>query len=166
MRIILFSTSCFWEIGYLVSYQFCELWGLKLREGEIGKFISNGNLCSHQNTYVASEEIIYSFFSFFFQIYFGIVHIWPIYHSLDQEIWFMVIFFLSKRAEFCSKYEFCFVKLSYILSQFLLLWTELWKCTPIILIENCDQAICFGLLILFLYVTPHKAWLSESLFLS
>ena len=41
---------CSWEIGYLVSYQFCELQGLKLREGKIDKFIQNENLCSHQNT--------------------------------------------------------------------------------------------------------------------
>ena len=29
----------FWEVGYLVSYQFCELWELKLREGKIDKCI-------------------------------------------------------------------------------------------------------------------------------
>ena len=35
---------------------------------------------------------------------------------------------------------------------------ELSKCTPTILMENCDQAICLDLLILFLYATPHKIW--------
>ena len=34
-----------WEIEYLVSYQFCELWGLKLRERRTDKFIPIGNLC-------------------------------------------------------------------------------------------------------------------------
>ena len=27
--------------------------------------------------------------------------------------------------------------------------------------RDCDQAICFGLSILFLYATPHKVWLFE-----
>ena len=39
-----------WEMEYLVSYQFCELQGLKLREGKIDTFVQNENLCSHQNT--------------------------------------------------------------------------------------------------------------------
>ena len=56
---------------------------------------------------------------------------------------------------------FFFVKLSYTLSQFLLSWAELWKCTPTILMDNCHQAICLGLSILFLYATPHKVWLFE-----
>ena len=57
-------------------------------------------------------------FSIFFQIHFGIVYTWSMYHSLDQ------------RAE----------------------WAELWKCTPTILMENWDQAICLGLSIL---IMPH-----------
>ena len=110
---------------------------------------------------------LYILFSVFFQIHFGIVYVWPMYQSFDQKMWFMVSFcFHSRRAAFCFKYEFCFVKLSYILSQFLLSWAEWWRCTPIILIENCDQAICFAISILILYATPHKVWLFESLFLS
>ena len=101
---------------------------------------------------------MYYFFNFF-QIHFGIVYTWHMYHSFDQRVWFMVIFFLSKRAKFFCKYEFFFVKLSYILSQFLLSWAELWKYTPTILMENCGQAICLGLSNLLLYVTPHKGWL-------
>ena len=45
-------------------------------------------------------------FSVFFQIHFGIMYIWPIYHCFDQRIWFTIIFFLSKTAAFCSKFEF------------------------------------------------------------
>ena len=44
--------------------------------------------------------------SLFFQIHFGITYIWSIDHSFDLKIWFTVIFFLSKRVAFCSKYEF------------------------------------------------------------
>ena len=47
--------------------------------------------------------------SIFSQIYFGIVCIWLLYHKFDKKIWFTVIFFLSKRATFCSKYEFSFL---------------------------------------------------------
>ena len=79
------------------------------------------------------------------------------YHSFDQRIWFMVNFFLSKRAAFYSKYDF-FFKLSYILPQFLLSWTELPKCTSTILMENCDQVTCLGLSIIFLYGSSHKFW--------
>ena len=82
------------------------------------------------------------------------------HHSFDQRICFKVIFFLSKRTAFCSKYNF-FVKLSYILSQLLLSWAEVWKCTLTILMENCGQAICLGLSILFLYATSDKVWLFE-----
>ena len=114
---------------------------------------------------VASEEIIlFLLFSIFLKIHFGIVHIWSTYHGFDQRI--SLLFFLSKRAAFCSKYEFWFVKLSYILFQFLLSWVELWKCTPIILMENFGQTICFGLSILFLYAKPCKVWHFEILFLS
>ena len=44
--------------------------------------------------------------SIFFQIHFGIVYTWPIYHSFDERIWFMIIFIFSKRAAFSYKYEF------------------------------------------------------------
>ena len=64
-------------------------------------------------------------------------------------------YFLSKRAA-----------LSHILPQFHLSCIELPKCIPTILMENCDQAICLGLSILFLYATACKVWLSEKLFLS
>ena len=46
------------------------------------------------------------FFQFFFLDTFWNSIYLSIYHSLDQRIWFMVMFFLSTRAAFCSKYEF------------------------------------------------------------
>ena len=39
------------------------------------------------------EEIIYSFL-----IHFGIVQIWPMYHSLDKRAWFAIIFLLFKES--------------------------------------------------------------------
>ena len=50
------------------------------------------------------------------------------------------------------------VKLAYILSRFLLLWTELPKRTPTISIENCDLAICLGLSIVLLCAPTYMAW--------
>ena len=43
----------------------------------------------------------------------------------------------------------------------MLSWAELQKCAPTILVPNCDQAICLGLSVLFLYATLHKVWLFE-----
>ena len=31
------------------------------------------------------------------------------------------------------------------------------------LVENCEQTICFGFSILFLYATSHKVWLFEKI---
>ena len=91
---------------------------------------------------------LFIFFPFFFQIHRWIVYIWPIYDSFDQMIWF------TFQRELLNK-------LSFLSSQLLLLSDELQKCTPTILMENCDQTICLGLSILFLNATPHKVWLSE-----
>ena len=112
--------------------------------------------------FVGPEEIVYSFFNFFPDTFWNSIYL-TVYHSLDQRIWFMVIFYPLK--ESCILFQIWIfpVKLSYILSQFLLSWAELWKFTPTILMENCDQAICLGLSILFLYATPHKVWLFEKL---
>ena len=46
-------------------------------------------------------------FSFFFKIHFGKVYTWSKFWSKDL---FIVNFFLSKRAAFCSKYEFSLLK--------------------------------------------------------
>ena len=77
--------------------------------------------------FVAPKEIVYVLFLKFFSSYILELYIWSMCHSFDQRIWFMVIFFLSMRDTFCCKCELCSVKLSYILSQFLLLWAELWN---------------------------------------
>ena len=55
---------------------------------------------------MGSLPIILCCFFNFFQIHFGIVYIWPMYYRFNQRIWFTVIFFLSKRAAFCSKHKF------------------------------------------------------------
>ena len=82
------------------------------------------------------------------------------YHSFDQRIWFTVIFIHLEENRILSQTRISFVKLSSILSQFLLSWGELQKYNPTVLIENCDQAIWPTL---FLYATLHKVWLFEKL---
>ena len=64
--------------------------------------------------FLLQQRKLYVLFSVFFQTYFGIVYIWPTYNSFDQRIWFTIIFFLSRRATFRSKYEFSLLN-SYIL---------------------------------------------------
>ena len=54
-----------------------------------------------------------------------------------------------------------FAKLWLILSQLELSRTKLPKCTPSILMENCDHTICPVLSILFLHDPACKAWLFE-----
>ena len=88
-----------------------------------------------------------------FIINFRIVYIWPIYQSLGKRIWFMVLFFHLKQ-EHSSKYWFFFAKLWLILAQLELARTEPPKCTPSVLMENCDNTICPVLSILF-YMTQH-----------
>ena len=82
-------------------------------------------------------------------------------HSFDLQLFS----FLSKRAVFCSTYEFSLLNY-YIFCPSSCYHGQFPKCSPAILIENCDQAICLGLSILFLYATAHKVWLFEMLFLS
>ena len=56
--------------------------------------------------------------SLFFQIHFGITYIWSMDYSFDLKIWFTVIFFLSKRVAFCSKYEFSLLNFHIFCSGF------------------------------------------------
>ena len=98
-------------------------------------------------------------------IYFGVVNILPTYCSFDQRIWFTVISFFSNRTVFCSKYKFPLLKLSYILSQSLLSWTELPKCTPTVFMENCNQVFCLDLSILFSYAPVQKIWMTFEMFI-
>ena len=59
-----------------------------------------------------------------------------------------------------------FVKLWLILSQLELSRTELPKCTPNILMENCDHTICPALSILFYMTQPIRLGFLKSLSLS
>ena len=87
-----------------------------------------------------------------FMINFRIVYIWPIYQSFDQRIWFITLSFHLK-SEHSSKYWFFFAKLWLILAQLELSRTKLPKCTPIILMENCDHTIC-PVLSFFFFIWP------------
>ena len=87
-----------------------------------------------------------------FMINFRIVYIWPIYQSLDKRIWFTILFQENLRW--------------IILSQLELSRTELPKCTPSILMENCDHTICPVLSILFYMTQPIRLGFLKSLSLS
>ena len=82
------------------------------------------------------------------------------YHSFDQRIWFMVVRFLSKRSAFCPKYEFSLLN-CHIFCPSCSYHGQNYEIYPTILVENCDQAICLGISIAFLYTTPDKVWLFE-----
>ena len=87
-----------------------------------------------------------------FMINFRIVYIWPIYQSLDKRIWFTILF--QENLQWI------------ILSQLELSRTELPKCTPSILMENCDHTICPVLSILFYMTQPIRLGFLKSLSLS
>ena len=67
-----FTQFCWISMSKIPSPPF-QIWGAELVAWEVLFF-------------VALEEIIYSFFRLFFQVHFGIVYIWPMYHSFDQKI--------------------------------------------------------------------------------
>ena len=119
--------------------------------------------------FVIPEEFVCSFLVYFL-IYFFLVDIWPMCYSFNKRIWFTIIFSLSKRVAssdfiFCCCFLFFFVSLPFIMSHLLLSRTRLTKCTPSILMENCDHTICHLYLsyhtILFLYARAHEAWIFE-----
>ena len=117
--------------------------------------------CLGNQIFLFLQRKLYIPFLIFFRIYFGIVYVWPTSHSFDQRIWLTVIFFLSERSRTLFQVWTFFAKLSNTLSQLLLSWTELPKCTRAILMENCGQAICLGLSIYFLYTPGRKTWFFE-----
>ena len=101
-----------------------------------------------------------------FMINFRIVNIWPIYQSLDKRIWFTVLFYHLKVG--CTLFQILifFAKLWLILSQLELSRTKLPKCTPIILMENCDHTICHVSSILFYMTQRVRLGFLKSLSLS
>ena len=115
--------------------------------------------------FCSSRGVCVFFFSFL------VVDIWPMCHSFNKRIWFTIIFSLSKRVASSDFFFFFFflfsffVSLPFIMSHLLLSRTRLTKCTPSILMENCDHTICHLYLsyhtILFLYARAHEAWIFE-----
>ena len=75
------------------------------------------------------------------------------------------LFFSLKESHILFQVWTFFVRFSYISFQFLSSWTELPKYTPTILMENCDQVICLGSSLLFLYAPAHKVWLTFEKFI-
>ena len=73
------------------------------------------------------EEIIYSSL-----VYFGILQIWPMYHSLDKRVWLTIIPFKESHSD--PDMDF-FAMSSFILLHLELSRIELQKLTPSILME-------------------------------
>ena len=103
--------------------------------------------------FIGLDEIVYSFFNFFTDTFWNSIYS-SIYHSFDQMIWFMINFFLSKRAVLCFKYELSLLNCNIFCPS-----SRYHGQKPTILIENCDQAIYLGLSILFLYAILLKVLL-------
>ena len=87
--------------------------------------------------------------------YFGIVQIWPMHHSLETRIWFLIILLPLKESLtlfqiWVSCYTFnYFAPVGVIENRF----TKInFKCFN----GNCDSSSCPGWWILFLYALPHK----------
>ena len=110
--------------------------------------------------FVGPGEFVYSFFNFFPDTFWNSIYLTFLPYCWSKDLVYGYFFPLKD-----SWIWIFFVKLSDILHQFLLLWAELWKYTPTILMENCDQIICLGLSILVLYVTLYKVWFFEKLIL-
>ena len=119
--------------------------------------------CSLPHYQIGSWAIV---FLSSFMINFRIGNIWLIYQSLDKRIWFLILFFHLKVS--CTLFQILifFAKLWLILSQLELSRTELPKCTPSILMENCDHTICPVLSILFYMTQPIRLGFLKSLSLS
>ena len=94
---------------------------------------------------------------FFFQ-FFSIYILDSIYLTFVPWFWSkdLVYGYFFPLKESCILFQIWIfsLKLPYILSLFLL--AELWKCTPTVLMEHCDHAICLGLSILLLYAGLQK----------
>ena len=106
------------------------------------------------NFFFVPEEILYCFLISFL-INFQIVYILPMYQSLQFRIWFKILCFHFKDILILFQILIFFVKLLLILSQLELSRTELPKCTPIFLMENCNHNTFLVLSILLLYIPAH-----------
>ena len=73
------------------------------------------------------EEIIYSFL-----VYFEILQIWPMHHSLDKRVWLTITPFKESHSDLDVD---CFAMSSFILFHLELSRIELPKLTPSILME-------------------------------
>ena len=76
------------------------------------------------------EEIIY-----YFLVYFVIVQTWSIYHSLDKQVWLLIMFLPLKESLTLFKIWISFAIPSLFLSDLELSRIELPKLTPSILME-------------------------------
>ena len=79
---------------------------------------------------LAPEEIVYSFL-----VYFVIVQTWSIYHSLDKQVWLLIMFLPLKESLTLFNIWISFAIPSFFLSDVELSRIELPKLTPSILTE-------------------------------
>ena len=102
--------------------------------------------------------------TFFFQYRFwimlilnkvGIMLIWPLYHSLETRIWFLITFFTSQR-ESHSVPDMGFLLTFNYFVPFGVIENRFTKINFKYFNGNCDYSSCPGWWILFLYAPPHK----------
>ena len=102
---------------------------------------------------------------FFFQFpfwYFGIVRIWPMYHSLEMRIWFLIIFLHLKKSLTLFQ-MWVFGQPSIILSHMELSRIDLPKLTSSIFMEIVTIPVVLVDEFYFYMHHPIKAWLFEKI---
>ena len=95
------------------------------------------------------EEIVYSFLE-----YFGIVQIWPTYHSLDKRVWFTIIFLPLK--ESLTLFQIWIFYYFYYFFPFGVIENRITKVISIYFNGNCVEAWLFGKFIFQLHASSYS----------
>ena len=102
------------------------------------------------------EEIVYSFL-----VYFVIVQTWSIYHSLDKQVWLLIMFLPLKESLTLFNDFFCYTFTFFV--RFGVIKNRVTNVNSKYFNGNFDHFICRIWSILFLYTPDHQPWLFEKL---
>ena len=107
-----------------------------------------------------SEEIVYSFFNLFFDIFWNSINLAYVSQLGEEDLVYDYIFCLSSRVSICSRYQF-FTIPSLFLSHMELSRIKLPKLTSNILMEIVSIPVVLIDQFYFFMQLPIKAWLFE-----
>ena len=96
------------------------------------------------------EEFIYSFL-----VYFGIVSIWPLYHSFDKRFWFKIIFLPLKESLTLFQIWIFYYTFTYFF-LFGVIENRVTKVNFKYFNGNCAEASLFGKLVFELDASPYS----------